>query len=159
MSEQNEAIVRRAIQQVWMEGHLFDAEEFFANQYTHHDQATPDFGGGPIGEKKRVAFYRDAFPDLTIHIEELASEGNTVTCRWSATGTHKGPLGGIEPTGRQIDVVGIAFYRIVDRRIVDAWVNWDALGLLQQLGVVPIVLRKRDPSDPRTQGQWKTTAG
>jgi predicted ester cyclase len=53
----------------------------------------------PKSEKKRATLYRTAFPDVRLTIEDIISEGETVTARWSCQGTHKGDLNGIAPTG------------------------------------------------------------
>jgi predicted ester cyclase len=69
-------------------------------------------------------------------IEDIIAEGETVTARWSCKGTHKGDLGGIAPTGKQFNISGISVARFTNGKMVEAWVNWDALGLMRQLGVV-----------------------
>ncbi len=46
---------------------------------------------------------------------------------------------GMAPTGKQATVTGITIDRIVDGRIAESWTNWDTLGMLQQLGVVPVL--------------------
>jgi predicted ester cyclase len=137
MSEQNKTITRRIIDELWNKGHLPVADEVIAPNYTHHDASTPDLGRGPEGEKKRVAMYRAAFPDLRLTIEELIAEGETVVARWSCRGAHKGELNGIAPTGRQITITGVTIARFSGGKMVEGWVNWDALSLMQQLGVVP----------------------
>jgi len=57
--------------------------------------------------------------------------------RWSCRGTHKGDLGGIAPTGKQITISGVSIARVAGGKMAEGWINWDALGLMQQLGVVP----------------------
>jgi predicted ester cyclase len=57
--------------------------------------------------------------------------------RYSARGTHKGELNGIAPTGKQVNVSGVSIVRFANGKIVEGWANWDALGLMQQLGTVP----------------------
>jgi steroid delta-isomerase-like uncharacterized protein len=154
MSEENKAIVRRSIEELWTKGNLPAADELFTESYIHHDPSTPDFGGGPEGEKKRVMFYRTAFPDLQFIIEQMIGENETVTCRWSSTGTHRGPLNVIAPSGKKVSVSGMTFCRLAGGKIVEAWVNWDTLSLLQQLGVVPTLIKKLD--DQRPHGEWHT---
>jgi predicted ester cyclase len=44
---------------------------------------------------------------------------------------------GIAPTGKQVTVRGTEIDRIVGGKIEETWVNYDALGMMQQLGVVP----------------------
>jgi len=70
-------------------------------------------------------------------IEDIIAEGETVMARWSYRGTHKGDLSGIAPTGKQFNISGVTIARLLNGKIAEGWVNWDALGLMQQLGVVP----------------------
>jgi predicted ester cyclase len=93
-------------------------------------------GRGPEGEKKRVTLYRTAFPDMRLTIDDILAEGETVVARWSCRGTHKGDFNGIAPTGKQFNITGISIARFTNGKIFEGYVNWDALGLMQQLGVV-----------------------
>jgi steroid delta-isomerase-like uncharacterized protein len=136
MSESNKTVIRRLFEEVWNKGNLPVADELFAQNYSHHDSSTPEFGRGPESEKKRATLYRTAFPDVRLTIEDIIAEGETVTARWSCKGTHKGDLSGIAATGKQFTISGISVTRFASVKMVDAWVNWDALGLMQQLGVV-----------------------
>ena len=136
MSEANKNVVRRLFEEVWNKGNLQVADELFASTYVHHDPSSPDLGRGPESEKKRAMLYRTAFPDLRLTIEDIIAEAETVTARWSCTGTHKGDLSGIAPTGKQFTISGISVARFSNGKMVEGWVNWDALGLMQQLGVV-----------------------
>jgi steroid delta-isomerase-like uncharacterized protein len=137
MSEHNKAIVRRLFAELWNTGNLSVADEIFTPNYTHHDPSTPDFGRGPESEKKRATLYRTAFPDIHLTIEDVIAEGETVMTRWSCRGTHKGELNGFAPTGKQITVSGVTVARISNGKIAEGYVNWDAQGLMQQLGEVP----------------------
>ena len=137
MSEQNKAVVRRTFEELWNKGNLSIADELFAPNYDHHDPSTPDVGRGPESEKKRATLYRNAFPDLRLTVEGLIAEGETVVARWSCHGTHKGELNGIAPTGKQFTISGVTIAHFENGKMVEGWVNWDALGLMQQLGLVP----------------------
>jgi len=136
MSETNKTVVRRLFEEVWNKGNLPVTDELFASNYAHHDSSTPDVGRGPESEKKRATLYRTAFPDLRLTIDDIIAEGETVMARWSCRGTHKGDLSGIAPTGKQFTISGISVARFTNGKMVEGWVNWDALGLMQQLGVV-----------------------
>ena len=137
MSEHNKAIVRRLFAELWNNGNLSVADEILAPTYTHHDPSTPDFGKGPDSEKRRASLYRNAFPDIHLTIEDVIAEGETVMTRWSCRGTHKGDLNGMAPTGKHITISGVTIARVSNGKIVEGYVNWDALGMMQQLGVVP----------------------
>ena len=137
MSEANKNVVRRLFEEVWNNGYLHVADELFAPNYIHHDASTPDVGRGPDSEKKRVTLYRTAFPDLRLTIEDSIAEGETVVARWTCRGAHRGDLNGIAPTGKQFAITGVSVMRFAGGKMVEGYVNWDALGLTQQLGVVP----------------------
>ncbi|HXJ14564.1 MAG TPA: ester cyclase [Candidatus Limnocylindrales bacterium] len=137
MSDQNKNVVRRLFDELWNKGNLQVADELIAPTYQHHDASTPDLGKGPESEKKRVNLYRNAFHDLRLNIEELFGEGETVVARWSCRGVHNGDLNGIAPTNKQFAITGVTICRFDHGKIVEGFVNWDALGLMHQLGVVP----------------------
>ncbi len=142
MSENNKAVVRRLLEEVWNKGNLSLVDELFTPNFEFHDASTPDLGRGPESERKRVTLYRNAFPDLRITIEDMIAEGETVVTRWTCRGTHKGDLSGIAPTGKQITISGITVGRFANGKIAQGYANWDALGLMQQLGVVPQLAAK-----------------
>lgn len=137
MSEANKNVVRRLFEEVWNKGNLQVTDELFTPNYAHHDASTPDLGRGPESEKKRAALYRTAFPDLRLTVEDIIAEGETVVARWSCRGTHKGDLNGIAPTGKQVMISGVSIARFTNGKMSEGFVNWDALSLMQQLGVVP----------------------
>ncbi len=135
MSAENKALVRRLFEEIWNKGNLSVADQIFATNYAHHDPSSPDFALGPEGEKRRATLYRTAFPDLQLAIQDLVAESDRVVTRWTARGTHRGELRGIAPTGKQFTVTGISIVRISGGKLVEGWVNWDAQGLMEQLGV------------------------
>ena len=137
MSELNKNAVRRLFEEVWNKGNLPLTDELFTPNYAHHDSSTPDVGRGPESEKKRATLYRTAFPDIRLTIEDIIAEGETVMARWSCRGTHTGVLSGIAPTGKQFNISGVSIARFAGGKMAEGWVNWDALGLMQQLGAVP----------------------
>lgn len=137
MSEENKTLARRWIEDLWNKGNLSVADEVLAPTYVHIDPSTPDLGAGPEGEKKRVTLYRTAFPDLHLNIDDLIAESDKVVIRWTCRGTHRGDLSGIGPTGKPITLTGVSFCRFANGKAVEGRVNWDALGMFQQLGIVP----------------------
>jgi len=137
MSEGNKNTVRRLFEEVWNKGNLQVTDDLFTPNYSHHDSSTLDVGRGPESEKKRATLYRTAFPDLRLTVEDIIAEGETVVARWSCRGTHKGDLNGIAPTGKHVNLTGISIARFTNGKMSEGFVNWDALSLMQQLGVVP----------------------
>lgn len=74
---------------------------------------------------------------LRLTIEDIIAEGETVVARWSYRGAHRGDLSGIAPTGKQVALSGVTIARFANGKMVEGYVNWDALGLMHQLGVMP----------------------
>lgn len=81
--------------------------------------------------------YRNAFPDTELEINDLILEGNKVAARITASGTHKGALMGIAPTGKRVSITGTSITHVRDGKQVESWASYDQLGMLQQLGVMP----------------------
>jgi len=81
--------------------------------------------------------YRTAFPDLKPTIISSWADGDTAVTHWRMSGTHQGHLMGIDPTGKRCIVEGISIAKFRRGKLVESWVQWDALGLMRQLGVAP----------------------
>ena len=138
MSEENKALARRSWEVV-TEGSLDTLEDVFAEVYANNfilHELDEDIVGIE-GLTQFVSMIRSAIPDLRITIEDDMAEGDKVVTRWIGQGTHQGELMGIAPTGNQLTFTGITIHRIEDTKIVEEWSNWDALGVMQQIGVDP----------------------
>ena len=98
--------------------------------------APPGVALGVEGAKQAIGIYRTAFPDLKVTVEDIIAEGDKVSCRFTITGTHKGGLMGIAPTGKQVRLAGMEVHRIVDGKAVEHWESFDQLGMMHQLGVM-----------------------
>lgn len=133
---QNKAVFQRYIDEVWNKGKLSVVDEIFASNYINHDTANPALSS-PAGIKQLVTKYRSAFPDVRLTIDDQIAEGDKVVTRYTWSGTHKGNLEGIAATGKHATGAGIVVSRISGGKIQEEWTIWDALGLMQQLGVVP----------------------
>jgi steroid delta-isomerase-like uncharacterized protein len=134
MSTENKALVRRWFEEVWSKGRAEAIDEMLANDAVVHGLGAPV--QGPAGFKTFHAAYRNAFPDVTIQVDDIVAEGDIVAARWSARGTHRGEGLGVAATGRHIQFSGMVFVRVEDGRLVEGWNNFDQLGMLEQLGVV-----------------------
>jgi len=88
-----------------------------------------------------VAFFHaliDAVPDAQIAAQDLLRDGDRVAIRFLLTGTHQGELFGAAGTGRSLEVEGITIVEFVGDQVVERWNRLDDLGLLGQLGVLPL---------------------
>jgi len=131
--DENKALLRRIPEEVWSKGDMAAADAALAADFVNHN---PAFGHAPTreGYQQTVLQFRQAFPDLTMAVEEELAEGDKVALRFRVSGTHLGPFGAFPPSGRAIDFTGTAMARIADSQIMELWVNGDLFGLVQQLG-------------------------
>lgn len=85
---------------------------------------------------QRVSAFRAAFADLQVRVVQLVEDDRLVAVHLLATGTHTGPFQGGQATGRTWSSTCTAIYEVRDGRIVDFWINWDTLDILEQLHLV-----------------------
>lgn len=137
-TESNKTLIRKWIDEGWNKGNAAIIDEVYATNFVQHDPGSPLPVNSAETFKLYFGGYQQALPDLRFTIDDLVAEGDKVLWRFTATGTHGGPLMGIPATGKQAAVTGMALFRIADNRIAEAWINFDALGLLQQIGAIPV---------------------
>jgi steroid delta-isomerase-like uncharacterized protein len=133
-ANQNKELVRRFYEEVWDRGNFDFAREVFADDYVRHDLRASAALPGPEGQAKIAADFRAAFPDLRISVDVLFGEGEMVAARWTATGTHTGPWGAIEPSGKRIRFSAVNLYRFANGKVAEIWNHRDDLGLMEQVG-------------------------
>lgn len=136
--EASKALVSRIADDIWNRGDLGAVDEVMAADAKYHGPHMPNGIGNRESWRQAVRMYRSAFPDSHVTFEELVTSGDTVVGRWTATGTHNGPLPGVKPSGKRIAIGGITIYRLRGGKIVEAWEQLDLLGMWQQLGVVAV---------------------
>ena len=136
MSIDNKALVRRYVEEVLNQKSLAVVDELFAPTFIDHDSSMPE-AKGPEGIKGLAAMVHASFPDVHFTIEDMIAEGDKVVYRYSVRGTHRKDFMGIAATGKQISFTGIHIYRVDSGKLQEEWENWDTLGLMRQLGVIP----------------------
>jgi steroid delta-isomerase-like uncharacterized protein len=150
-SKQNAATVLGLLHATWNCGDIAAIEQAVASDHLEHE---PD--GDEVGREhlmQTILAYRAAFPDLQMSFDDQICANDQVVTRWTATGTHLGVLDGIPPTGRAAQVRGVFIHRLAHGRIAETWTSFDGLGLLQQLGVIPIAARGNHTSAVQSDGK------
>jgi steroid delta-isomerase-like uncharacterized protein len=130
--EANKAIVRRMIEMVWNARDVRAIEHFFAPDFVNHSPVPgmpPDRAG--LQQSARVLI--NGFPDIDVVIDDLIAEGDQVVARMTMTGTHRGNLAGIPPTGKSITMTAISILRIRRDQIVERWSMDNAASIFQEL--------------------------
>jgi predicted ester cyclase len=134
-AEENKATIRRWVEEAWNTGNFASADGMYTATYVLHDSSGPI--EGPTGLTQFIIMFRIAFPDLHMTIEDQITEGDKVAWRFTTRGTHTGEFMGIPPTGKQVTVTGMVCSRFAGSKWEEDWSNFDALGMLQQFGVIP----------------------
>ena len=124
------------IDEVGNKGDLDVVDEILDTEYVSHNPAGADITG-PEEYKQFISGLRTAFPDLRFIIDDRFTKEDKVVARWTAHGTHKEEFMGIAPTSKEVTVTGLVIHRFAGGKIQETWEAYDALGLMQQLGVVP----------------------
>ena len=133
-TEENKALARRFYEEVWDRGNTDFAFEVFAEDYVRHDLRPTEALPGPEGQKRIADDFRAAFPDLRVNVDLVIGDGDFVVGRWTATGTHSGSWGALEPTGRRATFSAVNIFRFDHGKVVEIWNHRDDLGLGEQLG-------------------------
>lgn len=132
-AEENKALIRR-----WFaaldSGNLDIINELLPEDYVDHNPPLPGLPDGREGVWQAVLALRHAFPDAVHTIEDQMAEGNKVMTRVRVRGTFQGEILGFAPTGKVVEVRGIAVHRIADGRLVEHWAHMDMVGFMEQIG-------------------------
>lgn len=138
--ESNKAVVRRFFDEVCNGRAPEVASEIFAPEFVYHEppSISPGGAGGAAMAQEAANYYRAMSNAAWVVHDVIAGENDMVTVRWTGQGAHDGMLAGmIPPTGKQVSVEALTLFKLAGGKIVELWDCWDALGLLQQVGVVP----------------------
>ena len=136
--EHHKQLVRRALEEIYTKGNLAVADELVHPEFVDHEPAHPGQPTGPESVKQTARRLHSAFGALRFEVEDEIAEGDKVVQRVTMSGRHTGPLMGSKPTGKEFAVRHTYIWRIDDDKIVEHWGSRDDVGLLAQLGLLPI---------------------
>ena len=137
-TEENKALIRRFYEKVFNEKKPEALDEFYAPDHVDHT-LPPGLPTSPEGTRQAIAMTLTALPDMHITIEDMIAEGDRVVTRFTTRGTQQGAFGSIPPTGKRVAVTTIEITRVAGGKIVEDWGLDDRLGMLQQLGLLPVM--------------------
>ncbi len=150
-AEENKDIARsfvEVLQEFFRTGDPDLMHRVLADNVVQHISGQPPEARSLEGFKQLLPALPQAFPDVVFEVEDLIAEGDKVAFRLTWTATHRGEFFGIPPTGTRATVTEMHMFRIADGKVVERWGEWDALGLMHQLGAAPL---------PEQGAGWATT--
>jgi steroid delta-isomerase-like uncharacterized protein len=136
MSAENKAIIRRLYEEIWNKRKVELVSEIISPS---HALQAPNVSGsavGPEAYKRQLMLFFAGYPDVHFLVEDTIAEADKVVACWTLSGTHRGEYLGIPATNKKVSVDGITIHHIANGKIMDSYSNWDALGMMQQLGVI-----------------------
>ncbi|MFK4297412.1 putative ester cyclase [Arthrobacter sp. GAS37] len=159
MSEANKELVRRHFEEIWNQRQLDVCDQIMADSYVEHAWApfgTTEPGAvvGPQAMRETVQWLLAQFPDITMTIEAIAADGDTVAVRVLSEGTNLGHLNGRGPaTGKRMSARQSHWFRIEDGKLAEHWATRDDLTAMLQLGVI------KHPGPPKIVAMIQRLAG
>lgn len=136
MSEHKQ-LVHRFYEEVVNGGDIDKIDELVSEDFVEHEEF-PGISQDREGVKDFFRLLRSGFPDVHFTAEDVISEGELAAARFTMTGTQEGEYMGVPSTGKQVTVSGIDIIRVREGKCVEHWGQFDAMGLLQQLGALPV---------------------
>jgi steroid delta-isomerase-like uncharacterized protein len=133
-------VVTSYLDAVWQEGNHAAIDEYVSPAFLQHAKGTIP---GRDGLKAFFNMLNSGFSNLEYHVEDMIAEDDKVLWRWSLNATNTGAFMGMPATGKNVSLTGMSLVRVADGQIVEHWGEQDMLGLLQQLGIVPVPGQQR----------------
>jgi steroid delta-isomerase-like uncharacterized protein len=137
-TENNKTAALRIPLEVFNKGNLDAADEVMAPDYIEHAPIPPGLPPSLPGFKLFIPAFRAAFPDFQYTVDDVIAEGDKVVVRLTAHGTQKGEFAGLPASGREATWSEIHIVDMAEGKIVEHWVVQDQLGMMQQLGFIPV---------------------
>lgn len=135
----NADLIRRWFEEVWNQGREATIDALCAKEAVGHGQTLD--GSDIVGPDHFKQFWHSfgaAFTSIHVEIHQTIEQGEMVMAQWTITMTHTGPFLGIPLSGKRITAKGMSVQRFRGGKIVEAWDNWDQLGVMVQLGAVSL---------------------
>ena len=142
MSLSNTELVRQHFEQMWNERDFAACDDLMAEDYVEHARAPfgttePGRVHGPTAMRETMKWLLEQFPDLSMHVDEVVSDGDLVVARVRSTGTNLGRLNGVLPaSGKSFDAFQSHWFRVADGKLAEHWATREDLVAMLQLGVV-----------------------
>ncbi|MEV7021898.1 ester cyclase [Kitasatospora sp. NPDC093558] len=134
-SQFNKALANRVLDGL-AAGNLDVIDECMAADYRDHDYGSEGELQGIRAFRGRCKDYLDAF-DFRFEIESQIAEGDEVATRWAWYATQKAAFRDVPNTGKSVTGRGTTTFRCKEGKIAEGWWQWDVMGLMRQLGVMP----------------------
>ncbi|MEI8134337.1 MAG: ester cyclase [bacterium] len=126
----------KAVSDAWDAGKTDQFDKYITTNMVDHDPM-PGQKPGLAGMKDMVAMMKTSFPDMKSTVDYMGVDGDILTVRFHMAATNSGAMMGMPPTGKKVNVQGIDQMRWENGKFVEHWGVFDAMGMMQQMGLMP----------------------
>lgn len=130
--EANKALVRRLVEEVFENLQPSAVDELVADDFVSHTFPATDDGKAYL--RQATERMSKVLSDIRFVIEEMIAEGDRVAVRLTASATPVGEFEGMAAAGKSYEIGEIHIFRIRDGKVVEHWHQYDAAGMMRQLG-------------------------
>ena len=133
--DDNKAIVRRFVDEIFVRGRHETVDELLADDFVAH--TWPSTGHPKDDLKSAIDRAAGGLADAQFTIEDLIAEGDRVAVRLTTAATQVGEFMGMPPSGKRYSIEEIHIFRLRDGKVVEHWHQFDQMGMMRQLGFMP----------------------
>jgi steroid delta-isomerase-like uncharacterized protein len=133
--ERNKAVVRRFIDEIFLQGLPEAVDELVAEDFVPHTWGR--MANGREGLKQAIERVSSGLADVTMTVEDMIAEEDRVAVRLTSNARQVGEFMGLPPSGREYTIGEIHIFRIRGGQVVEHWHEADFLGMMRQLGALP----------------------
>ena len=126
-----------AMSTAWDAGKVDEFDKYITANSVDHD-AMPGQKPGIAGLKEMASMMKVAYPDMKSTIDYIGVDGDILTARYHMAGTNSGPMMGMPATNKKVNVEGVDFVKWENGKFTEHWGVFDAMGMMQQLGLAPM---------------------
>jgi steroid delta-isomerase-like uncharacterized protein len=129
--DENKALVRRFVEEVFEKLHVAAVDELVADEFVSH--TWPSSGDGKADLKAATERMASALSDIDFSIDDMIAEGDRVAVRLTASATQTGEFMKMPPSGKRYSIGEIHIFRVSEGKISEHWHQLDAMGMMSQL--------------------------
>jgi steroid delta-isomerase-like uncharacterized protein len=134
-TDQNKALVRRFIDEIFVQGRTATVDELLADDFVAH--TWPSTGHPKDDLKGAIERTSKGLSDVSFTIDDMIAEGDEVAVRLTARATQTGEMMGMPPSGKTYEIGEIHIFRVRDGKVTEHWHQFDQMGMMKQLGAMP----------------------
>lgn len=108
----------------------------------------PTYGTDAAAMKKGLEDWLGGYPDMKLEVVDIVAEGDRVAVTSHMVGTNSGPMMGMPPTNKKVDLMGVDILKMKNGKVTEHWGYVEEMKMMQQLGMMPDMSGAAKPAEP-----------